>query len=142
MRLSDVAGHPVVTTDTAEQVARIGNAIVDPAAHRVVGFKIGGNTVLPLDQIQGIGADAVTVGGRDAIRLPANDPEIRWIDDGLDLTDRPVLTDEGNAMPHLEDIEFDSHSGRLETLVFANRRIDGDRLVGVGRFAVVVEDSD
>src|SRR5690606_21374906 len=112
VRLSEVTGHPVVTTDAAEQVARVGNAIIDPAAHRVLGFKIGGNAVLPLDQIQGIGSDAVTIAGRDAIRLPANDAEIRWIDDGLDLTDRAVLSDEGNAMSHVEDIEFDPRTGR------------------------------
>jgi len=142
VRLSDVLGHPVVTTDAAEEIGRIATAIIDPAEHRVVGFRIGDELVLPIDDLTGIGADAVTAPGRDAVRLPSTDVEVRWLEDSLDIADRPVLSDQGQELPLVRDLEFEASTGEIEAIVFPDRRIDGTQLVGIGRFAVVVREPD
>ena len=139
MRVSDIIGHPIVTTAAAEEIARVATPIVDPAQHRVIGFRINDEEMVPLDAVEAIGDEALMVGTPDAVRFPTTNLEQRWVHERLDVVDRLVLSDEGNELAAVEDIEFDPSTGVIEAVVLEDRRLTGDELVGVGAFAVVVQ---
>ncbi len=52
-----------------------------------------------------------------------------------------VLTTGGDELGHVADIEFDPDTGGLTSIVLReDAAISGDRLVGIGSYAVVVQE--
>ncbi len=74
IRFSDIAGNPVMDTSTATTAGRIEAPIIDPATHRIVGFRVkksqGPGDVLLWSALTGIGPDAVTVPSAQQVADP------------------------------------------------------------------------
>lgn len=141
MRFSEAAGRQVVSTATAETVGKVDGFVVDPRSQAVVALSVkktdGGDTVVWTD-IVGFGADAVTVSQADKISDAS--PEVDALT-GKDheLLGKRILSAFGDELGKVSDVEFDPASGRLTTLFGTDDDIAGDRLIGVGSYAVVVE---
>lgn len=143
MQLRDLIGRPVFDVTEAREVTGVRTAVVDPASRRVVAFRVGADEpVLGLDDVKSIGADSVTVDERTCLRQPSTEPEVRSVEHGLDPLGSRVLTDEGTELGRLEDLEFDETSGEVVALVVGHERVAGERLLGIGTYAVVVEGGD
>jgi sporulation protein YlmC with PRC-barrel domain len=141
MRFSDAAGRQVVSTSTAVTVGQIDEFVVDPYRRAVVAMTLkktaAGDTLLWSDIIA-FGADAVTVS--DAGVVYESTPEIAALSSkDHRLLGKRVLSTGGDELGKIDDIEFDPHSGAITALVLSNSEVTGDRLIGVGSYAVVVQ---
>lgn len=79
MRASEISGLPVVTIDGGEDAAEIKDIVYDAVHHHLVGFTLNKrgwfrgslNAVLAIENVSGIGSDAVMVPGEDCMTLRA-----------------------------------------------------------------------
>lgn len=142
MLFSQARKHDVVSTATATRVARVEGFVVRPGPARVallrVGKVSGAGTLLAWDDVQGFGPDAVTVATDAALRPARDELEQRAEDNELDIMGKRLLTERGTALGAVTDVDFDPETGAVTTLITKTETIAGDRLIGLGRYAVVV----
>jgi sporulation protein YlmC with PRC-barrel domain len=141
IRFSDIDGNPVLSTGSAVTVGRIETVVVDPASRRVVGFGVkkskGPGNTLTWEGITAIGPDAVTVDSEERLADPPEElKRLATID--LDLIGHRVLTDHGRDLGKVKDVEFDPADGRVVTVMVKDEFVEGERLIGIGGYAVVV----
>jgi sporulation protein YlmC with PRC-barrel domain len=141
MLFSATRHHKVVATNTAETVGKVDAFLVDPAEHRIVALGLtktpGVGTILPWPAVKGFGADAVTVAGADALVPPDAQTE-RLSGKHHVLLKKRVLDTTGTGRGSVRDVEFDGTTGVITSLVLDAESIPGDRLIGIGSYAVVV----
>ena len=141
IRFSDISGNPVMDTSTATTIGKIEAPIIDPATKRVVGFRVkkskGPGDTLLWGSVAGLGPDALTV---DAAERIADAPEELKDRAGkkLDVLKREVLTEHGHSLGKVRDVEFDPADGRVTSLMLKDTFIEGGRILGIGKYAVVV----
>lgn len=141
MRLTELTGHPVLSRSDARELGRLDNVVIDPNEHRISAYRLsGGRWVVPADGPGRIGHDAVMVDDPTDIREAQTDIERRAVDRDVQIIGARVLTDRGNEIGTVTDLEFDADSGHIEALSVGSERISGDDLLGVGTYAVVVLD--
>jgi sporulation protein YlmC with PRC-barrel domain len=143
IRFSDIVKNPVMDTATATSVGKVEAPVVDPALRRVVAFRVrrskGPGDVLLWTSITGLGPDAVTVASVEAVADPPEELKARTRGK-LDLIGRRVLSDRGHELGAVKDVEFDQTDGRITSLMLKDRYVEGERLLGIGSYAVVVKD--
>lgn len=142
MLFSQARKRDVVSTATATKVARVDGFVVLPGPARVALLRLGkvsgAGTLLAWDDLQGFGPDAVTV-ATDAVIRPARDGlEQRAEDNDLEILGKRVLTERGMQLGTVTDVDFDPETGAVTTLITKTDTIAGDRLIGLGGYAVVV----
>lgn len=142
MLFSQARKHDVVSTATATRVARVAGFVVRPGPARVALLRLGkvsgAATLLAWDDLQGFGPDAVTVATDAALRPARDELEQRAEDNELDILGKRVLTERGSALGAITDVDFDPETGAVITLITTTETIAGDRLIGLGGYAVVV----
>ena len=141
IRFSDISGNPVMDTSTATTVGKVQAPIVDPVLQTVVAFRVkkskGPGDVLPWTGIAGLGPDALTVDSAERIV----DAPAEWknrASSKLDLIGRAVLTEHGHHLGKVRDVEFDPTDGRVTSLLLKDAFVNGERLLGIGSYAVIV----
>ena len=142
MLFSQARKRDVVNTATATKVARVDGFVVLPGPARVALLRLGkvsgAGTLLGWDDVQGFGPDAVTV-ATDAVIRPARDAlEQRAEDNDLEILGKRVLTERGTELGTVTDVDFDPETGAVTTLITKTETIAGERLIGLGGYAVVV----
>jgi sporulation protein YlmC with PRC-barrel domain len=141
MRFSDISGNPVMDTSTATSVGKVHAPIVDPVSRRVLGFRVkhskGPGDVLLWAAVAGLGPDALTVDSAERVTQPPADLKHR-ASSKLDLLGRRVLTEHGHELGKVRDVEFDPADGQVTSLMLKDAFVAGDRLLGIGGYAVVV----
>lgn len=142
MRLTDALGTTVLSRDDAEVLGRVRHLVVDLDTRRIAALHIDGRRKKALlvdwDALSGFGPDAVVVGPGDALRGPADDRELAMVSGDLDWIGRRVLTDQGNDVGRVTDVEFDPASGALTALVTDEGSHDAAQLRALGPYCVVV----
>ena len=116
--------------------------VVLPGPARVALLRLGkvsgAGTLLAWEDLQGFGPDAVTV-ATDTVIRPARDAlEQRAEDNDLEILGKRVLTEQGTELGTVTDVDFDPNTGAITTLITKTETIAGDRLIGLGGYAVVV----
>ncbi|HST83543.1 MAG TPA: PRC-barrel domain-containing protein [Kineosporiaceae bacterium] len=141
IRFSDISGNPVMDTSTATAVGKVQAPIVDPVTQRLIGFRVkkskGPGDVVLWTGLAGLGPDALTVDSAERLA----DPPAEWkrrAGTKLDLIGRVVLTEHGHLLGKVRDVEFDPADGRVTSLLLKDAFVDGERLLGIGSYAVVV----
>jgi len=141
IRFSDIVGNPVMDTSTATTVGKVEAPIIDPVTRRVIGFRVkkskGPGDVLLWESLAGLGPDALTVSSADQIAEAPAELKDRS-GKKLDVLKRAVLTDHGHPLGKVRDVEFDPADGRVTSLMLKDSFVDGTRLLGIGKYAVVV----
>lgn len=142
MRFSESVGRDVVSTGSATGVGRIESFVIDPAAHRITAVRLakvsGDGNYVSWGELTAFGQDAVTVGSGDLLREPADERERRHADGDLDLDGKLLVSEAGNGLGHIRDVEFDPETGLITALITQRDQIKGERLMGIGSYAVVV----
>ena len=166
-RIREALGRRVVARDTAEEIGRVTELIVGRDARItavttgpfelvpvVGGPMVGGpgwatgmgavgftlpapRIVLDWSSIVGFGPDAVVAATESSVREPASDAELAAISGG-GLLDRPRMTDAGDIVGSIADVEFDADTGRTTGFVIGDRVVPLTRLVAIGPFAVIM----
>jgi sporulation protein YlmC with PRC-barrel domain len=141
IRFSDISGNPVMDTSTATTVGKVQAPIVDPVTQRVVAFRVkrskGPGDVVLWEGLAGLGPDALTVDSAERLA----DAPAQWktrAGSKLDLLGRRVLTEHGHDLGKVKDVEFDPATGRVTSLMLKDAFVEGERLLGIGSYAVVV----
>jgi len=141
MRFSEASGRNVVSTSSATTVGRVHGFVVDPLARRVVALELkktdGEGDTLTWDAMTAFGRDAVTVPGTEAITTAEGRVQ-ELTGKAHAMLGKRVLTESGDEVGKLEDVEFEAVSGKVTALLTKSEEIAGDRLIGVGSYAVVV----
>jgi uncharacterized protein YrrD len=117
----DLIGKPVVAYDSGEKIESIMDLIFDQNENRLLGFLIddGGwfsnAKVLPLNQIQAIGLDAVIVADQDAVKPSSSFPDIhRVLERNNVLKGTQIMTLDGRDLGTMVDLYFDDQTGMVE----------------------------
>ncbi|MEU8590122.1 PRC-barrel domain-containing protein [Streptomyces sp. NPDC048664] len=134
--LSEVRGLPVVTLDEAREVGVFDSVALDAPAGRithvrVTGRRRGSRTALAWHCLHAIGPDAVLVESEvpPGSEQPAAPGEV--------LGSR-VLSEDGDDRGTVRDVVFDPATGRVEKVLTTLGEVSGDRLLGLGEYALVV----
>ena len=141
MRLAEAMGRSVVARDSAETIGAVHGAVVDVASRRIVALQVGkGNKARLADwtSLTGVGPDAAVIDREASLRAPSGDREERVVKGDIALLGGLVLSDRGDALGSLRDVEFDESTGEVITLVCEDTEIAASRLRSVGSYAVVV----
>jgi sporulation protein YlmC with PRC-barrel domain len=142
IRYSQIRGQRVLAHQDAQLVGSVRRLLLDPASTAVSGAQLegveGDATILPWNAVVSIGPDALMVESADVLRQPGEELGQR-IESGIfDLEGKLVLSDRGDALGELEDIEFDERSGRVERLMVPGHSLPLERLIAVGPDALII----
>lgn len=141
MRFSEAKGHPVVGTGTADTVGKVKSFVVDAAQGRVVALVLsktpGKADTLLWEDITTFGPDAVTVSSADRLVEPAGELAV-LADKRHAVLGKRVLTDAGDGMGEVKDVEFDPAAGAVRTLLTSGGEVDASQLIALGSYALMV----
>jgi sporulation protein YlmC with PRC-barrel domain len=143
MRWNSLRGTTVVDSGDATSLGTIAAAVMSfDGSATIEAFVVDGSdngrVVLPFAAVSEFGRDAVTVDGRSSFRSPEDDPEREAVFGAHRVIGKRVITDTGVDMGTASDLVFDTSSGACERIILADDDIPAGRLLGVGRFAVIV----
>ncbi|MCC5630733.1 PRC-barrel domain-containing protein [Nostoc sphaeroides CHAB 2801] len=118
---SDVIDKVVVTSDKGQKIQRILDLIFDHKRNQLLGFLVEEKgmfrdaKVIPLQEVQAIGSDAIIVKSKESIVKAHRVPAIKEIlHQNIVLRGTRILTTEGLYLGGLVDLFFDEHSGLVE----------------------------
>lgn len=137
MLFSQTRGRPVITASEATSLGTVRSLTVDAADGTVRCLRLadasGHDVVVPWSAIDAIGPDAVMVASQAAVEAASAEAPVHHEVLGI-----RVLTEHGTEHGTVEDVAYDPSSGRVLTLYTALGEISGDRLLGIGSYALVV----
>ncbi|MGP3966296.1 PRC-barrel domain-containing protein [Streptomyces sp. 6N223] len=140
MLFSQAKGHKVVGLQKAETIARVRECAIAPLPPHVTAFRVrarGHGNVLMWENIEAFGPDAVTIRSPDMLQTDDDAPRDR-ADPRYDPIGKQVITEAGEGLGVVTDIDFDVSDGRIHRLITKDHEIPAERLLGVGGFAIVV----
>ncbi|MEH1890455.1 MAG: PRC-barrel domain-containing protein [Nostoc sp.] len=118
---SDVIDKVVVTSDKGQKIQRIIDLIFDHKRNQLLGFLVEQKglfrdaKVIPLQEVQAIGSDAIIVKSNESVVKAHRVPAIKEIlHQNIVLRGTRILTTEGLYLGGLVDLFFDEHSGLVE----------------------------
>lgn len=144
MLFTEARKHEVVSTNTARKVGLVDALVVDLGPPRVRLLRLRktdtDGELLDWADLEAFGADAVTVESEGLIHSPRDDWERAALGGDADILGRTVLTERGDRLGTVSDVEFDPETGAVSHLVVDDHIVDGIRMLGHGDYAVVVSE--
>jgi uncharacterized protein YrrD len=138
----EALGRPVIETASAQQVGAVEGFVVDEHNSLIRAIHIGGAKRSPefvsWTDIESFGTDAVMIGEGAKVRPAADEREQRTANGELTVLSKRVLTDLGDEVSAVTDVEFDPENGQVDAFLTDTDRISSDRYLGVGSYALVV----
>lgn len=112
LRARELIGRPVVSLDTAEDIAEVKDVVSQHAEARVVGFTLNKRGrfsgplkgVLPWSRVAALGRDAVMVTGAEAIGAADEAMSAATRGAGGGVVGTTVMTDTGKALGTVRDV--------------------------------------
>lgn len=137
---TEARGRDVVSDADGEVVGCIDRFVVDPDTSRISSFRLNSvsdmKRYLSWRDVAAFGP-VVRVADAGVLRLPDGEREERIRRD-YGMLGKRIITDTGHELGKVTDVAFDPEDGTLTCLVLEDRELPGDRLLGVGPYAVVV----
>lgn len=141
MRFSEAKNRKIISTSGANTVGRLNEFIVDPRTAHVVALKLkkaqGKGNTLSWNHLKSFGQDAIIVESADMIR-PAEGDLATLCDKRRRVLGKRILTERGEQVGKVRDVEFDPDSGQVRAIITENGEIEGPRILGLGSYALVV----
>ncbi len=139
-RLSEAIGTRVMSKATAERVGKLERVVFDVPPRRVVAVQVSGKGLVDWSAVSGLGTDAAVIESEDHIRPAADAREDRALSGALDWKGKRVLSDHGNELGTVTDIELDESTGTIEAVETTGGRVSADRLLALGSYCLVVRE--
>ena len=142
--LAATIGRDVVSRASAENFGSISGAVLDVPSRTLVAWQIGSGRrgqVAEHANVHGIGEAAVVIDQDSSVRAAASPEEIATVKGDRTLLNARVITDAGEDIGPVGDVEFDPDSGVVQTVTVPGGPIPADRLRGLGSYALVVATS-
>lgn len=144
--LNDVQLRPVLDLTTATTIGQVEGAVIDypnQAVSALVVGKTGDNrSILPFADLHSLGADAVTIDGTDALRLPHTTIEERTADGTYSPVGKRALTELGLDVGVVTDAVIDAETGAFVGLVVGEQAVEAALVMAVGDHAAVIRVPD
>lgn len=153
----DLSGLAIIDIDGGKKLGSVGEVVISPDDGRLLGFviKSGGllkaeESVVEIDDVRSIGADAITVAGDEIIhRTEASGERFQAARAGdRALIGRKVVTQGGSVLGQVADLVLSEESRRVVGLVLGSGMFErgdavpADRVAAVGPDVVIVTDAD
>jgi sporulation protein YlmC with PRC-barrel domain len=142
IRLSQLIGQRVVQPDGLGMVGSLQRLLLDPGRSTVIAAQLerpeGGDVIMDWAHVANVTNDSVVVHAGQVTRPADSEQEQRLIAGQLELLGKTVLTQEGDSLGELEDLELDEISGRLVRIHAADHAVPVDRLVALGPDALII----
>lgn len=140
-RLSEVLGTRVMSRSSAERVGKLERVVFDHPPRRIAAVQVG-KSLIDWSGVSGLGTDAVVIESSDQLHPPDGAREDAAVAGVLDWKGKRVLSDHGNEVGTVVEIELDEASGAIETVETTGGRFPADRLLALGSYCLVVADSE
>lgn len=137
-RLSEVAGTKVMSKASAQKMGKVDRVLVDVPPRRVTALQVGRDQLVDWADVSGVGHDAVVVSSEDRVRTAEDAREERALAGDFDWKGKLVLSDRGNALGKVVEIELDEISGDLQVVHTTGGALAANRLHALGSYCVVV----
>lgn len=141
MRFSEAKNRKVMSTSGAVAVGKLRALIVDPRNAHVVALSLkkteGNADTLPWNNLTSFGRDAITIESLERITVAEGELAV-LSDKHHNVIGKRVLTETGDDIGKVKDIEFDPHDGAVRALITDGEEIPGNRMLGLGSYALVV----
>ena len=151
IRASELGGLPVVTIDGGEDAAEIKDVVYDASEHHLIGFTLNKRgwfrgsmkASLPIENVSGIGADAVMVPGDDCLTAKNDSTDaLAKPKSDIDVMGDEVVSSGGSVIGTVVDViietgthptavgyEISTDDGSLFIPSSAQMSISGDNLI-------------
>jgi sporulation protein YlmC with PRC-barrel domain len=141
MRFSEAKNRKVMSTNGAVAVGKLRALIVDPRTAHITALSLkkteGNADTLPWNNLTSFGRDAITIESLD--RITVADGELAVLSDKHHaVIGKRVLTETGDDIGKVKDIEFDPDDGAIRAVITNSEEVAGARMLGLGSFALVV----
>ncbi len=138
MRFSQAKGHQVVSTNDADTIGKVDGFVVDTGTAKVVALHLkktpGDGDLLSWADLKAFGTDAVTVESASLLAKASDAAK------GQDVVGSRILTEDGEELGEVKDVEFDTADGSVTALVTKNGdEVEGIRMIGLGSYALIVK---
>lgn len=137
MLFSQAHGLPVITAGEATSLGTVQDLTIDALTASLACLRLsaasGPDGAVSWDAVEAVGPNAVIVRSRAAAEADPDDVPAHH-----EAVGSRVLTEHGVEHGTVKDIAFDPRSGRILTLYTALGEIPGERLMGLGSYALVV----
>ena len=134
-------GKKVIGLESAYEFGVVNHFLLDLDPPRIVALITGkgrGARLVPWQAVNGVGPDAIMVGGETFGRAPADDRERAGANGDLEVVGKLTLSEWGNELGVITDVAFDEGTGYLEDFVIDRElTLSPNHLLGVGPYAVV-----
>lgn len=141
MRFSEAKNRKVMSTSGAVAVGKLQALVVDPRTAHVVALTLkkteGNAATLPWGNLQSFGRDAITIEALDRLVVPEGELAI-LSDKHHQVIGKRVLTETGDEIGKVKDVEFDPDDGTIRGLITNSEEVAGQRMLGLGSYALVV----
>ena len=139
--LVELIGHPLVSRATAENVGQLNDAVIDVDGRAVVAWQIGKGrkaTVVENAHLTGIGQAAAMLDEESSLRAAESVDEVATLKGQRSVIKARVLSDAGDVLGVVEDLEIDPDSGQILVVRTSGGDVEPDRMRGFGSYALVV----
>lgn len=141
MLFSEVRTREVISDEDGEPVGRVDRFVVDPDGKRLGSMRLDNvsdmHRYLSWRDITKFGEDEVRVPKSGVLRLEDGPREERIRTD-YGMLGKRVVTDTGHELGTVTDVAFDPAGGDITAIILDEGELAGDRLLGIGPYAVVV----
>jgi sporulation protein YlmC with PRC-barrel domain len=143
MKLSQLAGKPVIVLTDGRLVGFVDEVLVEPSHRRIAGLRVRGSrghervAIVPSGMVRALGRAAVTVVGESALQTPEQVPGLAAKPSLGLLLGRAVVSSSREQLGSVVDVELDPTSGAVSALDYAPGPLL--RLLG-RRFSVEMRD--
>lgn len=139
-RLSEAVGTRVMSKASAQRVGKLERVVFDVPPRRVVAVQVGGKDLVDWSAVSGLGTDAAVIESEEHLRPAADAREERALGGDLDWKGKRVLSDRGNELGTVTEIELDETSGAIEAVDTTGGRVGPERLLALGSYCLVVRE--
>jgi sporulation protein YlmC with PRC-barrel domain len=140
MNATEIKGKAVISVTTGARLGRVEEVLLDPGSLAVAALRVsaeGQQALIPFDQVQSLGSDAVMVPGDDVAQWIATSSAADGLVSIDGLKHLKVVDDTGTLLGMPRAIAVDSQDGRLLQL-----QVHKGGTLGIGGETVTVPGSD
>ena len=142
VRWSQLIGQRVLARDNGQLVGSLRRLLLDPDGPAIVAAQLdgggGGTSIVDWSAVASIGPDAVMVERAASAREPRDDREQQLLAGRQELEGKLVLTEMGDSLGQLEDLEFERDGGRLVRLHVPGEVVDVERILAFGPDMLII----
>ncbi|MBW3644857.1 MAG: PRC-barrel domain-containing protein [Actinobacteria bacterium] len=140
-QLSETVGTKVMSSASAQRVGTVQRALTDVPPRRIVALQVGRDELVDWEAIVGVGPDAVVIEDERRVRAAADAREERALAGELDWKGKRVLSDLGDELGTVTEVEFDEADGSLHAVDTTTGPVAAERLHALGSYCLVVRHS-